>query len=210
MRPLERQVEVRKTAARRGRGAPSSRPGITILEVVLAVVILGLVSAAITGAISAMEAMHVRSRQMVAAYELAHRLVLTWLDDDRRMPTETLPLDYGPYTFMWDKDVGNIRMNINDAQRSASGSTPQALNRFEVVTVNVYLAEGDSRQPYKGTLMASLSRMYDPAAPRNPESMRTITDTDKLGNLIRKITGQDVPVNPGRRSRRGSGGGDQE
>lgn len=193
------------------RGPRSARlaPALTLLEVMLAVVILGLVTAAITGTISATETMTVRSRQMVAGYELAHRLILTWLDDERRMPTETLPLDYGPYQFMWDKSEGNVRMEINDAQRSSSGSVPQALSRFKLVTVNVYLAEGDQKQPYKGPLMASLSRMYDPAAPRNPESMKTITDPDRLGKLIRELTGQqggsDVPASTGRKRSRDRG-----
>ena len=147
-----------------------------------------------TGAISAIESINAHSRQTVAAYEIAHRLVLTWLDDDRRMPKESLPLDYGPYRFMWDKDESSVRMNINEAQKSNSTSTPQALNRFRLFTVNVYMAEGDGPQPYKGPVLASLSRLYDPAAPRNPESMKTITDPDKLGNLLRAITGQDIPV----------------
>lgn len=191
---------------------PRHRRGMTILEVMLSVIILGLVAAAITGAISAGETMNGRARQMVAAYELAHRLVLTWLDDERRMPTETLPLDYGPYQFMWDKTESNFRMEINDAQRRSSGSTPQALSRFKLVTVNVYMAEGDPRQPYKGTLLATLSRMYDPAAPRNPDSMKTITDPDKLSKLIRELTGQggEAPAGPSGRTRsrsRGGGGG---
>jgi hypothetical protein len=164
---------------------------------VLAVVLLGLVAAAITGAISTVESMNSRSRQMVAAYELGHRLILTWLDDQKRMPAETLPLDYGPYTFMWDKEEDNVRMNINEAQKANSGASPQALSRFKLVTVNVYMAEGDARQPYKGALLASLNRLYDPAAPRNPESMKTITDLDNLGRLLRDITGQEIPIPSG-------------
>jgi len=176
-------------------------PGLTLLEVVLAVVILSLVAAAITNAISAVESMSAHSRRTVVAHELAHRLVLTWLDDDRRMPAETLPLDYGPYRFMWDKDEEGVKMNINEAQKSNSGSTPQALNRFRLFTVSVYEAEGEGAQPYKGQMLATLTRLYDPAAPRNPESMKTITDTDKLGKLINAITGQDIPLPKSKRGK---------
>lgn len=205
---------IHRASGSRGSACGRSRRGTTILEVILSVVILGLVAAAITSAISAGETMNGRARQMVAAYEMAHRLVLTWLDDERRMPAETLPLDYGPYQFMWDKNESNFRMEINDAQRRSSSSAPQALSRFKLITVNVYMAEGDSRQPYKGTLLATLSRMYDPAAPRNPESMKTITDPDKLGKLIRDLTGQgvDAPAgNSGRtRSRSRVGGSSRQ
>jgi hypothetical protein len=121
------------------------------------------------------------------------------------MPAETLPLDYGAYTFMWDKDEQNVRMNINDAQKANSGSNPQALSRFKLLTVNVYMTEGDPRQPYKGPLLASLTRLYDPAAARNPESMKTITDLDNLGRLLQNITGQEVPIPQGGGNKKGGG-----
>lgn len=194
-------------ATRRGAGAGVA-PGLTLLEVVLAVVILGLVAAAISGAISTVEAMNARSRQMVSAYELAHRLILTWLDDQKRMPAQTLPLDYGPYTFMWDMQEDNVRMVINEAQKANSGSTPQALSRFKLVSISVYMAEGDPRQPYKGPELATLSRLYDPAAVRNPESMKTMQDPDNLARLIREITGQDFNVQGGGGNGKGNGGGD--
>jgi hypothetical protein len=189
---------------------PRLAPGLTILEVVLAVVMLGLIAAAITGAISTVESMNERGKKMVAAHELAHRLVLTWLDDQKRMPAETLPLDYGAYTFMWDKVEDNVRMNINEAQKSNSGSSPQALSRFKLVSVSVYDTEGDPRQPYKGPLMATVNRLYDPAAPRNPESMKTITDLDNLGRLLRDITGQEVPIPQGGGGRNRNGDGSEK
>lgn len=191
------------------RAAPGSRSsaGLTLLEVVLAVVILGLVAAAISGAISTVEAMNARSRQMVAAYELAHRLILTWLDDQKRMPAQTLPLDYGPYTFMWDMQEDNVRMVINEAQKANSGSSPLALSRFKLVSITVYMAEGDPRQPYKGPELATLKRLYDPAAARNPESMKALKDPDNLARLIREITGQEVPIPNGGGNTNNNGGG---
>ncbi|MFN7022558.1 MAG: hypothetical protein ACK4WH_14700, partial [Phycisphaerales bacterium] len=148
----------------------------TILEVVLSVVMLGLVTASLTGAISAIEAMSARSKKMVAAYEIANRLVLTWLDNPKLLPPSSLPLDYGPYTFMWDSDLIGVEMKINDTQRRISGSTPQALDRFEVITITVYDTEGEGPQPRPGDELAVLSRMYDPAAARNPESMKNIVE----------------------------------
>lgn len=202
-------AQPRKRTCERGPARRGARlaPGLTLLEVVLAVVILGLVAAAISGAISTVEAMNARSRQMVAAYELAHRLVLTWLDDQKRMPAQTLPLDYGPYTFMWDMQEDNVRMVINEAQKANSGSSPQALSRFKLVSITVYMAEGDPRQPYKGPELATLNRLYDPAAVRNPESMKTMKDPDNLARLIREITGQEVPIPNGGGNTNNKGGG---
>lgn len=161
----------------------------TILEVVLAVFLLGLLAASVAGALNAANAMDERNRQTLAAYELANRLVLTWLDDKKRMPAETLPLDYGNYQFMWDKQAERVRMRINDRQKSSGASVPQALERFRMITINIYLAEGEGPQPRPGTLMASLTRIYDPAAPRNPESMKNIQDKDTLLELINSLTG---------------------
>lgn len=164
-------------------------PGITLLEVVLAVVMLGLVAGSLTGAISAIESMSAHNKRMLAAYELANRLVLTWLDNPKLLPPSSLPLDYGPYTFMWDYDLMGVQMRINDAQRSTSGAAPQALDRFEVISITIFEAEGDGPQPRPGEEIALLSRMYDPAAPRNPESMKNIVEGENLERLINKLGG---------------------
>jgi len=178
----------------------TAAPGVTILEVVLAVVMLGLVAASLTGAISAVELMSGRNKRMLAAYEVANRLVLTYLDNPKTMPASSLPLDYGPYTFMWDMDVGGMEMKINDAQRRTSGAAPQALDRFETITITMYEAEGEGKQPRPGAELALLSRMYDPAAPRNPESMKNITDN--LDELIGKLSGGARPSSSRNRSKR--------
>lgn len=167
--------------------------GLTLLEVVLAVVMLSLVAAAITSAISTVEAMNTRSRQTVAAYELAHRLVLTALDDRERLPAETMPLEYGQYQFMWEREVGVVRMVANQSQRQHSAPL-QATDRFRLMTVHIFSAEGDSSQPYKGIELASLSRMYDPTAPRNPESIKVYNDPRRVGDLIDSIFGSGATL----------------
>src|SRR5690606_8838572 len=145
----------RRRAAAGVRGPAFMAPGLTLLEVVLAVVMLSLVSAAITSAIATVELMNEKARRLTAAHELAHRLVLTCLDDQERMPSETIPLDYGPYQFMWENEESPVRMEINDAQRSISASVPQALGRFRLITIRVFEAAGDPRQPYPGGELAS-------------------------------------------------------
>lgn len=184
--------------------APSRRsrsrtlaPGLTILEVVLAVVMLGLVAAAVTSAISAIETMSARNRRVLAAHELANRLVLQWLDNRKDMPPSSRPLDYGPYSFMWDSQVDTVVMKINDTQRRVSGSTPQALDRFELFTVTIFDAEGEGPQYRPGPPIATLSRMYDIAAARNPESAQNIQDMEILQEIIRKIGGgASIPTPP--------------
>jgi prepilin-type N-terminal cleavage/methylation domain-containing protein len=178
---------------------PATDRGLTLLETVLAVVILGLIAAAITGAISTAESMNTRARQTLAAHELAHRLILIALDDRDRLPAETLPLEYGAFRFMWDRSEEPVRMSVSDAQTSR-GSAPQALSRFRLLNVKIYAAEGDSPQPYKGIVMASLSRVYDPAAPRNPESVQVYRDPRKVGELIEMLTD---PANASRKSTQG-------
>jgi hypothetical protein len=172
---------------------------VTLLETVLAVVILGLVAAAITGAIATIESLNTRARQTVAAYELAHRLVLTSLDDKDRLPDQSRPLDYGNFHFVWDRSEDPVRMHVSDAQ-VGHGSNPQAMGRFRMLSVNVYAAEGDAARPQKGVQLATLNRLYDPAAPRNPESIRVYQDPAKVGDLIKLLTD---PENSGMQGRAG-------
>jgi hypothetical protein len=200
----------RGNGARRARLVRNAKlaPAVTLLEVVLAVVMLGLVAASLTGAISAIEMMSARNKRMLAAYEVANRLVLTYLDNPQNMPPGSLPLDYGPYSFMWDSELGGMEMKINDSQKRNSGATPQALDRFEVITITIYDAEGDGPQPRPGEELAVLSRMYDPAAPRNPESMKNITEAGNLEKLIGKLSG-GASIPTFKKSKKNSSGEDK-
>ena len=160
----------------------------TILEVVLAVFLLGLVAASVAGAVNASNTMETRNRLTVAAHELGNRLVLTWLDDDTRMPAAAAPLDYGDHRFFWDKKLEAVRLRPNPQQR-ASAPGLNGLDRFRMLTVNIYAADNSpAAAPTRGDLLATITRIYDPMAPRNADSVNGLeASPGRLPTFIRPL-----------------------
>lgn len=171
------------------RGRARSRAGLTLLEVLLAVTLLSLTVALVTTAMNNIMTMEQSQRARLAGFELAHRLLLQWMDDKDSLPPKQLPLTYGPRKFFYEVYEDPMRMVVNDRQRS-SGGTLQGLDRYIMLTVVVFDTEGTYEQPVKGEAIARLSRIVDPVLPRNPDSMDKIgKDPTKLKRLIDSITG---------------------
>lgn len=167
-------------------GAPGGRrcAGLTLLEVILAVTLMGMLFGVVFGVIGTVDGIQLRNQRTLAAYEVAHRLVLAHLDDDTAMPSRSVPIDYGRFKFMYDLLQEPVVMELNRTQR-ASDAAPQGLDRYKMVTISVYAADavGDYFRP--GERVAELSRVYDPFAPRNPDSaVRYFGDINKLMNRI--------------------------
>ena len=156
----------------------------TLLEVVLAVLLLSGVFAAVFGTIGTLDTLQLRHQRTLAAYEVAHRLVLQYLDDDHKMPEKSLPIDYGRFKFMYALMEEKCAMELNRSQRG-SESAPQGLDRYKQVTIAVYSADpaGDYFQP--GEQHATLSRIYDPFAPRNPDS--ALEYFKDINNIVIKL-----------------------
>jgi hypothetical protein len=187
----------------------------TLLEVLLAVVIMVLMATTITTAISAIVAMERRSRMTVAGYELASRLMLqhldTFLDKSTPMPDKSLPLEHNGDLFFWDMTIDRVRMQVNATQE---GGSLQGLNRFQLATITIFEAEGDCSNPTRGEPIATLGRLYDPATARNPDTIARF-GADAIGEMLRSIFGDAIQVpqgglgpatTPGSGSGSGSGG----
>ena len=152
----------------------------TLLEIVLAITLLTILFGVVFGMIGMMDNIQLRNQRSIAATEVAHRLVLAHLDDDTAMPSKTLPIEYGRFRFMYDLRQETVVMELGRTQRSGDVS-PQGLDRFQMVTVNVYDAAPAGDYFEKGELVGQLQRVYDPFAPRNPDSAnRYFSDPNKL------------------------------
>lgn len=183
---------------RRRQHQVSSR-GLTLLEVVLAVVMLSMVATSVMSAIGFVLGSEGRSRKILAANEIANRLILTHLSDDKKMPPRNSPIDYGPYRFSYDYDLSNVTMELstksldNQARSNptSSGSPNASRSRFKLLTVTVY--EGLDRSAggvERGEQLATLSRIFDPTAVRNPDVLNDFNnDPDRLKVLIDSVTG---------------------
>jgi type II secretory pathway pseudopilin PulG len=175
----------------------SSRRAMTLLEVLLAVTLLVFIAVSITSAINTIVALEVRARRAVAGYEVANRLMLeyldTFLDKKVAMPDPSLPLEFGDHMYYWELHSDKAQMEINQRQNTTSTGF-QGLSRYEIATITIYEAEETIDGPaIRGERLASLSRIFDPATARNPDAINRVGE-EGIGIIIRKITGQDIPI----------------
>ena len=161
----------------------------TLLEVILAVLLLSLTVAAVTGAISAIVGMETQGRKRLEGYEVCNRIMLQFLDDEEGLPSKGLPITYGDHKYFWDLDKTGARMVINKKQESG-GANLQALDRFILIGVTVYDANENGNYDTRGEPIAFISRVIDPAAPRNPDSIDTYSDNpNKIKLLLDSVLG---------------------
>lgn len=173
--------------SRKARPLAAARRAMTLLEVILAVLLLSLTVAAVTGAISAIIGMETEGRKRLEGYEICNRIMLQFLDDEEGLPGKGLPITYGDHKYFWDLDKTGARMVINKKQESG-GANLQALDRFMLVGVTVYDATQNGNYETRGEPIAFLSRVIDPYAPRNPDSLDTYSNNpDKITKMIQGI-----------------------
>jgi hypothetical protein len=176
---------------------PRSAPALTLLEVLLAVLLLSLTICIVMGAVSSLAGAEGRGKMRLAAYEVANRIMLQFLDDEKALPPKNEAIEYGPYRFMWRLDKTTATMTINRKQESA-GANLQKLDRYQLVCITVFEAEQNGNFEIKGEPLAYLTRVIDPFAPRNPDSIETFTgDMDKINGLIQNILGGSADTGSG-------------
>lgn len=151
----------------------AARRGLTFLEIVAAVALLGIVASALVGVTSFLAASQARQAQLLAASELANRLILMYLDDPTAMPEGNKPIAYGPNEYRWEY-VEEPLVLVEAMPGGRDPGRPQTLdpNRFAQVTVRVWLSErsGGAARPVAAVPGATVTRMLDPIALRNPDS----------------------------------------
>lgn len=177
----------------------ASNRALTLIEVVLAVLLLTLTATAVMSAVGFVVGTEGRARKILAATEVANRLVLQHLDDEKQMPDRGRPIDYGEYRFVYDTRMANVPMQMSSASLGVgNASAATNLNRFRLFTVYVYEAEttraGAAIRSGDGEPIAVLSRLYDPVAVRNPDTMDRIgKDPDRIKDIIGIATGGALP-----------------
>jgi hypothetical protein len=150
---------------------------------------LSITIGVVMGAVASIAGNEAYERRRLAAYEVANRIMLQYLDDEKALPPKTEAIEYGNYRFMWRLDKTSATMTINRKQE-ASGANLQKLDRYLLVCVTVFDAAQNGDYEVKGEPMAYLTRVIDPFAPRNPDSIETFTgDMDKINKLIQGILG---------------------
>lgn len=173
-----------------------SRRGFTFLEVVLAAALIALVASGIASVFGFVISTTVRERHRLAAYEVANRLVIAYLDDPTKLPDPNKPLEYGPaeapLRWRWQlrQEPVGIEEIVPAGESAAQGGV--GLDRFLRVVVRVWLSEesGGAASPDGSVPVAELSRLVDPVALRNPDAVaRLMSDPDAMRNLLGNISG---------------------
>ncbi|MBC7771264.1 MAG: type II secretion system protein [Pyrinomonadaceae bacterium] len=166
--------------------------GMTLIEVVVSVLILGLITAAVAGAMSYTLGQQAYSNVRLGAYEVANRLVIQFLDDDSVMKDiRGKPIDYGNRKYRWEYYVEKVEMKMKPNEPGSNRASPNNLGRFELVTVRVWLDRNEV-EAVGGVKdvppLAELSRLLDPIAPRNIDAMnRLASDTTRLLEMVPRL-----------------------
>jgi len=180
----------------------ASRKGMSFLEVVVALAILGMVAATSFAAITAITSQVRASRSTLAATELGNRLILQYMDDPTRMPQSSLPIEYAGNRYRWTLREGSVTLNPAIPPESAertSGSATRRLDRFKTISLTVWLGEesGGSYIPQESTPVATLTRLMDPYTLRNPDAIdRLMADPDRRAQFIEAFTNPGAGTTP--------------
>lgn len=194
MRPFARQF-----AARRGA---------TLLEVVLAAVILGLVAVAVTGAITFITRADLWNQRRLGGYEVANRLILQYLDEKKLMPSSAVPYDDGRFLYRWELTEEPLEYELPEGSmlQAPANWAPglSAIRETKLVRVRVYMGVPDGiGGASRGELLAELARPHNPLMllQRNPDARnRLIRDPagiEMFRLMMSNSGGQPGPGAPG-------------
>jgi hypothetical protein len=195
-----------------------ARRGVTILESVMAALLLGLVSTTIFSTVSAVAAADLRGQQRLEALELSNRLILQYLDDKNKMPSESTHIVQGrtPYRFKLNTSPVTIRFPEGSVlERNNQSTTTDVLSKTQLISVTVFEAvplgppDAEGRQRFnQGDRICTLSRVSHPlvAIFRNPDSVaRAFTDPATALQTMQQLMEGMTPG--GSRDASGQGGG---
>jgi type II secretory pathway pseudopilin PulG len=179
---------------------------VTFIEVILAMVLLGLASATLASVVGFVRGLQRREDTQLACAELANRLILQYLADAKALPPRGLPIGYEADYYRWDLRVGRVDLELNEALQVAVQNAPGAAstvnnplqidNRVEKIVVTVWLSE-DSGGAYardQGAPQFSLARLADRAnVNRNPDTIRRMQygGTGALEDFVNTMMGNN-------------------
>lgn len=196
-------------------GANPVRRGVSFLEVVLGVTLLGLVSASLSMGVSAVGSSFQRQRDRLGAAEVASRLLLIRADDETFMPKTSETIPYGERQYRWTIDVGPVLVTLAEPARAAAASstasnTIDLSKRMISVTVSVWLAEttGGTYQFDPDLPHYTLSRLIDPFDFTTSDSAeRRLETQEDIERYMQGIVGSMASSGEAQINSGGGGGG---
>ncbi|XVJ58775.1 MAG: hypothetical protein HEQ23_04985 [Tepidisphaera sp.] len=143
-----------------------ARPGLSMLEVVFAMALLGVVIMATMSVLSFVHGSQVREQRNLAAAELANRLILMYIDDPNSpwQEGDTITWSTGE-AYRWELIRSDVKID-SATQPPTEMNTSQGfgLERIHLIRARVWLDEqfGGSREFDESSPNAEISRLMDP------------------------------------------------
>jgi type II secretory pathway pseudopilin PulG len=184
----------------RTKPARASRKGMSLLEVVLASLLVALVVTTVVGGMTAVVQQDLRQRAKIDALEVGNRLMLTYLDDAesiKEMEGKHVMQGGKPYVFAFRETPVSINLPSGGLLIAAGdGPAKDTFRQSVLLTVNVYQALGNDQQGYQpGELLCTISRPYHPLAiitrGNQDAMMRNMTPENAI-RLFSSLTGGAV------------------
>ena len=161
-----------------------TRRGLTMLETVLAAVLMAMIATTLVAGLGFVHADHRRQQQNLGAAEIANRLMLQYLDEKTAMPSDALAVTYGSrgqYRYYWKVQEEKVSMR---EMRPGSGALANRTggvkaDRIKLVTIRVWNEQTPNVNPALSGFPEDyrLARLMDPIAPRNPDSLDKMLQT---------------------------------
>jgi type II secretory pathway pseudopilin PulG len=184
-----------------------ARRGSTLIEVVCASLILAIAITMIVGAITAVTSADLRARQQLEGLELANRLLLQFLDDKEKMPSQQTHINQGMGTYRFKLTETPVKLSYPDNsifETPSNQTTASAIDQTKLISVTVWAGVPDGLGGYRaGEQMATLARIHNPLSliTRNPDTMaRLAANPEQLLAYILRLVEQ-------RQAEGGSGSG---
>jgi hypothetical protein len=172
---------------------PVQRRGVTMLETVLATVLVAMIATTLVSGLGYAHASHERQENQLGAAEVANRVMLQYLDDKKTLPSSSLAIAYGKGRYYWRVEEQKIELRVGNRGLASESSRTGGLrlDRLQLITVSVW----SEQQPNVNPAITgaphdfSLARIMDPVAIRNPDSiMRTISDEEGVANFLNRFS----------------------
>lgn len=186
-----------------------ARPGLTMLEVIFAMALLGLVVMATMSAISFVHGSQVREQRTLAATELANRLILMYIDDPNSPwnEGETLAWPTGEQ-YRWELVRSEVKVDsaVPPPTELNTNGAGFGMDRIHLIRSRVWLSEayGGSRDFTTDAPHAEISRLMDPMANvTHPDTVKTMYDKYR-GNMTDFLRSGRMPGWRGRDGMSGS------
>lgn len=171
--------------------------GMTFIEVIAAIALLALVSTLVLSGLSFIESASARDRYRLAATEVAHRVILQYMDDPTLLEPRK-PYQYGDTNYRWILRAEILADESNDKSASISRRTAKVTDSVSIdesfknpihqVTISVYLWDDDEALVSNDEPLGRLTRIYNRYNDRNDEERIK----DRIFKDIERLTGQQL------------------